>query len=310
VIIPQDVAKITYESLRDALVADYQFSGRRSLYVGADDKPRITATCHLDIFSEGFRAPVITTDAIDKFKLERQAAGEAAATTNRALSALKRMFHLARRAGKVQNIPYISMLKENGPRKGFLELEQFRLLRQHLPERLRPLVTLAYYSGMRSAELKRLRWNAVDLEGGLLRLYADETKSGEPRLVPLNQETRSMIAMLPHGGDDAYVFGGIKPVGSFRKAWATACRRAELQVLFHDLRRSGVRNLRRAGVTEGVAMKISGHKTRTVFERYNIVGESDLRDAVKKLDAFLESEWVSFRVPRHSPSILTCQFRW
>ncbi len=97
-----------------------------------------------------------------------------------------------------------------------------------------------------------------------------------------------MIAMLPHGSDDTFVFGGIKPVGSLRKAWATACRRAGLQVLFHGLRRSGVRNLRRAGVTESAAMKISGHKTRTVYERYNIVDVSDLRDAVKKLDMFIK----------------------
>jgi integrase len=80
------------------------------------------------------------------------------------------------------------------------------------------------------------------------------------------------------------------PIGDFRKVWADSCAKSGLTgPIFHDLRRAAVRNMVRSGVREKVAMKLSGHLTRSIFDRYNIVSEQDLTDAVRKLQKFQEA---------------------
>jgi integrase len=190
-------------------------------------------------------------------------------------------------------------LKGNPPRKGFVECGDFLALREKLPDYLKDFCTFAYRTGWRKSEITKMKWDQVNLNQGTVCLNAGETKNDEARIVYLDSELRDIFKrqlearkheqkILP------YVFlneDKTDRIKSLRKAWISACKAAGIGPrIFHDMRRSAVRNLVRSGIPEGVAMKISGHKTRSVFERYNIVSDSDLRIAAQKQEAYLQAQ--------------------
>ncbi len=205
---------------------------------------------------------------------------------------------------KVASVPHIPLLAENNTRKGFFEHDQFLAMRRALPEHLRPVLTFAYYTGCRRGEILALGWEQVDLVERAARLEAGTTKNDEARILPLTEELYQVLSMqrsirdAKHPGCPWVFFTEAgEQVRNFRRSWETACKAAKLtdaagdaSRLFHDLRRSGVRNLVRAGVPEAVAMRISGHKTRSVFDRYNIVSERDLKDAARRLETYIHAK--------------------
>ena len=172
-------------------------------------------------------------------------------------------------------MPYVPKLKENNIRKGFFEHEDYLRLLDALPSYLRPVITFGYKTGWRKSETLGLTWEQVDLKEGTVRLEAGEAKNEEARTIYLDGELRGLIKtqMAQRQLGCPYVFHRDgKPIKDFRGLWARAFREAELEgELFHDLRRTAVRNMVRAGIAERVAMMMSGHKTRSVFDRYNIV---------------------------------------
>ena len=282
------VEKTTFEEMAEAIVNDYRINGRKS----TDKLGRSLA--HLrEVF--GFSRMIdITTDRINAYILRRQEEKATNATINRELSALKRMFSLGLQSNKVGARPHIPMLKENNVRTGFFEYEDFHRLRNVLPDYLKPLVSFAYYTGWRSEEVRKLRWKQVDLKAGCVRLDVGTTKNDQGRVVFLTQEIVDLLSSLwkDRRLDCPKVFNrnGL-PIKDFRSAWENACKRANLHgMLFHDFRRTAVRNMVRAGVPERVAMQISGHKTRSVFDRYHIVSESDLKEAALKVERFSQAQ--------------------
>jgi len=172
-------------------------------------------------------------------------------------------------------------------------------LREALPGYLRGLVTFAYRSGWRVSEIKGLTWRQVDLAQGIVTLNPGETKNNEARTIYLDDQLREVFesqreAQKKRGRVLPFVFtneAGTGHLKEFRKTWATACKRAKIgNKLFHDFRRTACRNMVRAGIPERVAMQISGHKTRSIFDRYNIVNDSDLRAAAEKQAAYLDKK--------------------
>jgi integrase len=280
--------RVTFEELADDLLRDYNVNKRKAV------KTIEYPIKHLRKSFDRSKALDLTTDRINAHIERRQTEGAKNATINRELAALKRMFSLAVQAGKLSSKPYIPTLEENNARQGFLDYGSFLSLIENLPETRRDCVTFLYHSGWRVSEIKALEWRDVDLAGQVVRLRPEISKNKDGRLLPLQGELLKLILRTKQSRllTCPYVFHDKgQPIGDFRKVWKTACKAAGLGlIIVHDLRRSAVRNMVRAGIPERVAMSLSGHKTRSVFDRYNIVSEADLAQAAERLQAHLEEQ--------------------
>jgi integrase len=195
---------------------------------------------------------------------------------------------------KVAQVPYILMLKENNVRKGFFEYEELLALKANLPDHLKPVVTFAYSTGWRRSEILVLEWSQVDLREGTVTLEPGETKNDEGRTLYMEPELLEIMRELQSkrrlGCPYVFHLDG-KKIQSFRKTWKSACQKAGIPGMpFHDFRRTAIRNMIRAGIPERVAMTISGHKSGSVFERYNIVSQEDLKEAASRRQAFKEKQ--------------------
>ncbi|MBI1956676.1 MAG: site-specific integrase [Acidobacteria bacterium] len=286
--------RITVDNMLDALQIDHRLRRRKAL-------PQLQS--HLKPLREYFgnrRAVDVTSDVVDRY-IEIRSAEKSPATVNRELSLLRQAFRIAIRHRKLTMAPEIRRLEESNVRQGFFEAADFENVVGFLPEYLKGVACFGYLSGWRKGEIQSLLWNDVDREACVIRLRPENSKTGEGRVLALEGELWDMIerqweARQYKRADGTVAFSLYvfhldgAPIGDFRKAWGTACQKANVPgKLFHDLRRTAVRNMIRASVPERVAMSISGHKTRAIFDRYNIVSEEDLRQAAKQTQSYLKS---------------------
>jgi integrase len=277
-------------------------------------RARVSKEHLLRILGKDTPANEITTEDIKKYRKHREGEkrknGEAPsiATINRELAALKKMFSLGtmETPPKVAAIPFIPMIKENNTRTEFFEHDEYLDLRTALPRQWSAFVTAAYHTGMRAGELRGLTWKqvrfGVDKEGspvGSMTLAPGTTKNNKGRTVYMPEELLDVLKeqdtwTKENWPDCPWVFhvdGEQVRESGYRSDWNLACKAVGLEGRrMHDFRRTGIRKLVRAGVSDTVAMKISGHKTRSIFDRYNITDDTDLREAAKKLDAAQKHE--------------------
>ena len=304
--------RITYDEAAADLRAHYRTTGDRDL---VEVEKRLKP---LDQFFSGRRLASIGGAEATAYVEQRQGYDVADGTVkiangtiNRELAVLIKMLRLAAERNKLLRLPVIRKLKEAPPRSGFFEEHQYVAVRAKLPEDLQVAVTITHTYGWRTqSEVLTLERRHLDLAAGTLRLDPGTTKNDDGRLVYLTPELTTLLTaqvgrvkllertlgrvipfLFPHltGLDPQRPHSARRTLlgarwQDFRRAWATACRDAGVPgKLRHDFRRTAVRNLVASHVSEKVAMTITGHKTRAVFDRYHIVSPADLQDASRKL---------------------------
>jgi integrase len=245
---------------------------------------------HVLSFFGNMKANNVSSAAVREYAGKRRFEGASNGTINRELSVMSSGYSIAynETPRRVSQKFSFSRLPEPRGRQGFVEQAQYQKLAAACTEPfMRCMLALAYSFGFRRGELLKLRVGDIDLLDGTIRLRDTTTKNGEPRQINLTEETRKLLApcITAKNAGDAVFSRGSEPVKYFAASWEKITDAAGCPgLLFHDLRRCAVRNMVRAGIPEVVCMKISGHKTRAVFDRYNIVSGKDLADAAAKLE--------------------------
>ena len=282
-----------------ALRKDLELRGLRSLAATANHLSHAAAAWGDWLLKE------TTSERIDQWISQQVNEGRLSpATLNRRLQLLRQALTLAADRGLLAQVPKVRKLSELGhERSGFFEHAEFEAVVSHLPDYLQDFCRFAYLSGWRKGAIASLMWADVDLDARVIRLRPEHDKAGSGQVLPLEGELWQIIKRREPersrwGALAVLVFHhNTKPLRNFQKAWGTACRNAGVpNKLFHDFRRTAVRNLVRAGVPERVAMSVSGHKTRAVFDRYCIVSVEDMRAAQGSLQEHLEGQPMKRKV--------------
>jgi integrase len=330
-----DSRKIRYEDIRDGYMTKCQTSSLKSLRHDAKGVPYLEAVRRLDTYFSGMRVADIDTDLLEKFQLKLRSEGYADGTINRSMSSLRRAFTLAQRKGKIKNAPFFPQLPEAPPRKDKLpDEDQYMVLVAALPEYVRLPLSIAYHTGMRSGEIKSLKWsenvNFMDKFISIEDSKGGDAETGEtdPRVIPFGDELEGLLKAQyakRQAGCEYVCFridrkGKARPLGNFRKVWITTCIKLGLGktvpafdstgapimakprkdrpgakakqaveykgLLFHGLRRTFITDAENAGVPRHEAMRLSGHRTESVYKRYAVENLDRRRAELGRMKAY------------------------
>lgn len=286
--------RVMVSELLDALEKDHEIRGKKTADFISHLKPIRNAFGDL-------RAVDCTETVIDRVISEWLKKKRSPGTINREMQLLGQAFKLAVERKRLSISPKITRLPDHAVREGFFERPDFEKVVKHLPADLLDFARFAFLTGWRKGEIASLQWDDVDLQARIINLKRINAKTKKPRKVALEGELWEIIERRKAFKETITENGvRINPlvfhrsngqrVKDFRKAWTKAHTEGKVHKrVFHDLRRTGVRNMVRSGIPETIAMSISGHRTRSVFDRYNITSEDDLREAAKRMDAYVKA---------------------
>jgi integrase len=279
--------RITVDELLDDLVVHLEVKGTASV-----SKARSTLKAVRADFGHLLARQVETTE-VERVQRAWLLAGKKPATVNRRCELLRQAYRLAwkRTPRKVLEVPHIPLLTVSNARQGFLSPAEIQQLLAAIRDQdVRDFVEWFAWTGMRPNEIRQLTWPMVDTSTRTLHLDPRAAKTRKGRIIALEGPLWDVIQRRKQARrlDTKLVFHRTSkgqpgvPIRDYRRAFRAAARQARLspELVPYDLRRSALRIMVRAGVDVSVVMKISGHRTRSTFDRYNIVDEEDVRAAI------------------------------
>lgn len=315
---------VRFWQLAEMVLADYDNAEYKT---AATAKSRFKM--HITPFFGLLIASTITSIQIENYKTERRKAGAAKATIRRELELVKRAFTLGERAFRIPGPYISLPKLQNAREGFFEQADFERVMAAMVNADYRDVLLFAYVTGWRTGEIKDLRRRHVDFQNNCIRLDPGTTKNGDGRVFPMVAGLDTMLRrrLKAPGFSNDYVFtyqiigksgpmGDRRPIGDFQKAFTTACYKAGIPCetvpwqrlnpktgavvqsgvtvmkcsrIPHDFRRTAVRNLTTMGVPDAVAMQMTGHRTRAVYDRYRIVSANDLQAAGGKMDDAFKS---------------------
>jgi integrase len=308
--------KITLEEMAKALLSNYRLLENRSVSTAEYFTKNL-----LDHFGKEARAVDIKSDKIGEYIEARQAVmitvkkppGQpdaeeekarrfSNASINRETACLRHMFNLMVEAKRLSrdDVPSVPRLEEAPARQGFLDPPEFAALQKALPAYLQNAVHFLYVTGWRKGAMRSLQWaRDIELErdddgnitGGAITLQALYSKNKLAWKIAISGDLVEIIrrAWADREAQCPYVFQNDgAPIGDFRKAWSKARKAAGFPwLLVHDMRRSCARNLSRAGVPDQVSMRITGHVTQSMFDRYNVTDDREVKEAIVNVSDYI-----------------------
>ena len=330
--LPSDVAKLRYEYMIERLIEDWKDRGVTTLYQRRtkDGKTEWTfgGKDDMDRFFKSMSVLEITALKIDEFIRSQRKQGYADPTIRKQLNVLSAAFSIAKSKDLItdNHIPTFNLPSDSKPRERFLEIQDFDKFVAAFPDNLQPSVIFLYYTGCRSGAAEKITWGMVNNDCTEIHAPGAIIKNKEAWEIPLVGPLEPLSDVLKRVrkqtikenkilATDAPVFD----FTNFRKIWNQTCHDFQLGTYItekedgtatqrysglhaHDFRRSAARNLVKAGLPEHVAMKITGHKTTSMFRRYAIQNTKDVKEALIKVGEFKKGKTVSITAVRQAPA--------
>jgi integrase len=289
--------RLTVKEILDAYETNLQARGKKSIDKILSHLKPVRAAL------DGERVLELTVDKLNTYIAQRRAMHAATGTITQEMIFLRAALRLAHRHQRILYLPYVPTAGQGGVRKGFVDVDLFDRIHAVMPPPYSDMAEFAYLTGWRYEEVCGLELAWVFLADAEIRL--PDSKNGQGRVIVLEGRLQELVQKWWAGRrlDCPYLFhrNGRRVKDALREHWRTACVtvgiaevkhrgptgwRSFAGVSIHDLRRSAIRNMRRAGVAESVAMTISGHQSPLVFKRYDITSHEDQRSALAATEAY------------------------